>query len=130
MLERPRISERLLPEVRRSGTVVGEVSADAAAACGLRAGTPIVVGGADHVSSAYGAGLLEAGDWLVKLGGAGDILVVSEVATGGRAPVPGRPPRGAWLPNGCMATSGSLVRWLARVSGGVSLDAARRRGRR
>ncbi len=31
-------------------------------------------------------------------------------------------PAGGWLPNGCMATSGSLIRWLAAVSGGASLD--------
>ncbi len=46
------------------------------------------------MSSAYGAGLLEPGDWLVKLGGAGDILVVSDGAARRRPPLSGRPPRG------------------------------------
>jgi xylulokinase len=81
-----------------------------------------VVGGADHVSSAYGAGLLEPGDWLVKLGGAGDILAVSEARLIDERLYLDAHPAGGWLPNGCMATSGSLVRWLARVSGGASLD--------
>lgn len=122
VLERARIPERFLPAVRAAGTVVGTVSEQAAAESGLRAGTPIVVGGADHVSSAYGAGLLEAGDWLVKLGGAGDILAVSESRLIDERLYLDAHPAGAWLPNGCMATSGSLVRWLARVSGGAPLE--------
>jgi xylulokinase len=122
VFERVAISTGLLPEVRSPGTVVGEVSIRAASQSTLRAGTPIVVGGADHVSSAYGAGLLAPGDWLVKLGGAGDILVVSDAPLVDARLYLDAHPAGSWLPNGCMATSGSLVRWLARVSGGVSLD--------
>ncbi|MGB9183618.1 MAG: FGGY family carbohydrate kinase, partial [Solirubrobacteraceae bacterium] len=122
VLGRAGISERLLPEVRASGTTVGEVSGRAASQSGLRTGTPIVVGGADHVSSAYGAGLLETGDWLVKLGGAGDILAVSDSPLVDARLYLDAHPAGAWLPNGCMATSGSLVRWLERVSGGASLQ--------
>ncbi len=88
-LERTDTPAELFPAVKMPGTVVGEVSSEAATATGLRAGTPVVVGGADHVSSAYGAGLLAEGDWLVKLGGAGDILLVSPGAAGRRASVPG-----------------------------------------
>ncbi len=122
VLHRADVAAELLAPVRSPGTVVGEVSSRAAAASGLRPGTPIVVGGADHVSSAYGAGLLEPGDWLVKLGGAGDILVVSDAPLIDARLYLDAHPAGAWLPNGCMATSGSLVRWLQRVSGGVPLD--------
>lgn len=122
VLERAQIPEEMLSEIRAPGTVVGAVSAAAGAETGLQAGTPIVVGGADHVSSAYGAGLLETGDWLVKLGGAGDILVVTGTPLVDERLYLDAHPAGAWLPNGCMATSGSLVHWLARVSGGVSLD--------
>jgi xylulokinase len=121
VLDRAGVAQQLLPEVRAPGTVVGDVSAHAAAESGLRAGTPIVVGGADHVSSAYGAGLLEAGDWLVKLGGAGDILVVSSAPLLDERLYLDAHPAGSWLPNGCMATSGSLVRWLARVAGDAPL---------
>jgi xylulokinase len=122
VLDRAGIPDRVLLKVRGPGTAVGQVSDRAAAESGLRAGTPVVVGGADHVSSAYGAGLLEPGDWLVKLGGAGDILAVSEARLIDERLYLDAHPAGGWLPNGCMATSGSLVRWLARVSGGASLD--------
>ncbi len=101
-----------LLDVARPGQVVGEVSASAAAATGLRAGTSIVVGGADHVLSAYGAGLVEQGDCLIKLGGSGDILAVSdEKFLDARLYLDCYPIPGKWLPNGCMATSGSMLRW-------------------
>ena len=114
-------------DVAKPGDVVGEVSASAAAATGLRAGTTIVVGGADHVLSAYGAGLVDQGDCLIKLGGSGDILAVSEEKLLDarlyldRYPIPGK-----WMPNGCMATSGSMMRWEQRLFGVpmAELDAA------
>ncbi|WP_277584640.1 FGGY-family carbohydrate kinase [Psychrobacillus antarcticus] len=75
-------------------------------------GTPIVAGAADHVASAFSAGLINDGDMLIKLGGAGDILITSQT--------PVRDKRlyldyhlipGLYLPNGCMASSGSLIKW-------------------
>lgn len=112
-----------IPPVRDSGDIVGGVAPDVAERTGLRAGTPLVVGGADHVLSAYAAGVTEHGDWLIKLGGAGDILAASDRVVADprlyldRHPVPDR-----WLPNGCMATSGSLIRWVQELTGGHPLD--------
>ncbi len=108
--------------VHRPGARVGALSPDAAEETGLRPGTALVVGGADHVLSAYAAGVNKPGDALVKLGGAGDILVASDTKVVDRRlyldahPVPGR-----WLPNGCMATSGSLIRWFQSLIGGIAL---------
>jgi xylulokinase len=108
----------VLPTVENPGTAVGEVSGKAAAQTGLRAGTPVVTGGADHVLSAYAAGLASPGDWLVKLGGAGDILVVTDqVLVDPRLYLDAHPRPGLWLPNGCMATSGSLIRWFQSLTG-------------
>ncbi len=116
--------------VRQPGDVVGSISAAAAAATGLPVGAAIVVGGADHVLSAYGAGLVAPGDCLVKLGGAGDILAVAdEPLVDERLYLDAHPVPGKWLPNGCMATSGSLLRWEQALFGGVELsdlDAAAR----
>jgi xylulokinase len=110
-------TERLAP-VRAAGQVIGEVSAAAAQMTGLAPGTAIAIGGADHVLSAFAAGLCAPGDWLVKLGGAGDILVVTDhVFVDQRLYLDAHPENGYWLPNGCMATSGSLLRWLQRVLG-------------
>jgi xylulokinase len=112
----------LLPPVRDPGTQVGGLSTEAAERMGLRPGTALVVGGADHVLSAYAAGVNRPGDGLVKLGGAGDILVASDVqVTDERLYLDAHPVPGRWLPNGCMATSGSLIRWFQAVIGGEEL---------
>ncbi len=114
----------VLPPPAASGTVIGAVHTTAAASTGLRVGTPIVVGGADHVLSAYAAGLTAPGDWLIKLGGAGDVLVVTDhVFVDPRLYLDAHPQPGSWLPNGCMATSGSLIGWFQGVTGGASIDA-------
>ena len=111
-----------LAPVHRPGTVVGEVSSAAAESTGLRAGTALVVGGADHVLSAYAAGVNAPGDALVKLGGAGDVLVASDTrVVDERLYLDAHPVPGRWLPNGCMATSGSLIRWFQALIGGVAL---------
>ncbi|PZU39899.1 MAG: carbohydrate kinase [Microbacterium sp.] len=117
------LDDRLAPVVR-SGALVGCISADIAARCGLPASVVLVAGGADHVLSAYGAGLHEPGDWLIKLGGAGDILAVSaSPVVDDRFYLDEHPVDGLWLPNGCMATSGSLVRWVQSVLGEDDLAA-------
>jgi xylulokinase len=111
-----------LAPARRPGTQVGELSPHAAGQTGLPAGTALVVGGADHVLSAYAAGVFSPGDALVKLGGAGDILVASDSqVVDERLYLDAHPVPGHWLPNGCMATSGSLIRWFQSLIGGEAL---------
>ncbi|WP_430867654.1 FGGY family carbohydrate kinase [Demequina aurantiaca] len=113
-----------LAPVRRAGEVVGTLSPEAASRTGLSTAVKLVVGGADHVLSAVGAGLASPGDWLVKLGGAGDILAVtSEPITDARFYLDTHAAPGLWLPNGCMAASGSLVRWVQSVVGSDDLAA-------
>lgn len=105
---------------------IGAVSAAAAAATGLPVGAAVFGGAADHIASALAAGLAEAGDVLLKFGGAGDVIAISEHAEPDRRLfldyhlVPG-----LYAPNGCMAASGSLLRWLAALTGGdlAELDA-------
>ncbi|MGV9802524.1 FGGY-family carbohydrate kinase [Mycobacterium sp. NPDC003449] len=114
----------LVPHVLAPGAQAGELSSAAATATGLPAGLPLIVGGADHVLSAYAAGVNTAGDWLVKLGGAGDILAAADrPVIDARLYLDAHPVSGRWLPNGCMATSGSLIRWFQTLSGGTDLMA-------
>lgn len=114
----------LLPAVLAPSDVTGEVTSAAAQATGLHAGTPVVAGAADHVASAFAAGLLEEGDLLVKLGGAGDILLTTTAPlVDERLYLDYHLAPDRWLPNGCMATSGSLIRWFQReLGGGASLE--------
>ncbi len=92
--------------------IVGKVSPEAARDTGLKAGTPVVAGCADHIASAFSAGLCEPGDLLVKLGGAGDILFcLDEPQMDPRLFLDYHVIPGKYLINGCMASSGSLIRW-------------------
>lgn len=119
-----RLDADLVPDVLAPGTTAGTLAPDAAAATGLPAGLPLVVGGADHVLSAYAAGVNAPGDWLVKLGGAGDVLAASDApVVDARLYLDAHPVPGRWLPNGCMATSGSLIRWFQTLVGGTELTA-------
>lgn len=112
----------VLPPVLAPGERAGSLNAIVADATGLTAGTSLIVGGADHVLSAFAAGVENHGDWLVKLGGAGDILVASDTAiVDPRLYLDAHPIPGRWLPNGCMATSGSLIRWYQSLVGGEDL---------
>jgi xylulokinase len=52
----------LFPEAYPSTTVIGRVTAEAAAATGLLAGTPVVIGGGDGACATVGAGSIREGD--------------------------------------------------------------------
>lgn len=122
------IDRALLPSVRDGHEIVGGITTAAAAHTGLAPGTPVVAGCADHVASAFVAGITAPGDCLIKFGGAGDILLAT--------PEPRPDPRlfldlhivpGLFMPNGCMAASGAVLNWFVRELGGgrdhAALDA-------
>ena len=64
-----------MPPLRRSHEVLGTVTAAAAQATGLRAGTPVVVGGGDFAAATLGAGVIVEGEACLMLGTAGNLLV-------------------------------------------------------
>ncbi len=57
-----------LPEAHRPGTMVGKVTADAAAATGLRAGTPVFAAGGDGHCAGLGVGAINPGVVYLNLG--------------------------------------------------------------
>ena len=80
----------------------------------------VIAGCADHIVSAFMAGVVKPGDVLLKFGGAGDIMISSKK--------PFKDTRlfndfhiipGLYMPNGCMATSGSMLNWFIDL---VQLD--------
>lgn len=107
------IAPSALPPLLPSHARLGLVSDAAAAESGLPEGLPVVAGAADHIASAYAAGVVEAGDVLLKFGGAGDILIAVDKARPDarifldRHVIPGR-----FVPNGCMASTGALLNWI------------------
>jgi len=123
------VEESWLAPVRRSHDIVGEVTQAAATDTSIPAGTPVTAGAADHIASAFSAGLVEDGDVLVKLGGAGDIMLsLTDPVVDERVFLDHHLLPDAWMLNGCMAASGSVLRWFQReLAGGATfaeLDAA------
>ena len=123
------IDTGLLPPICRSHDIVGAVTAEAARHTGLRSGTPVVAGCADHVASAFVCGAARNGDMVIKFGGAGDILLASDTPLADRRLfidyhiVPG-----LYFPNGCMAASGTFLNWIVRNWAGGEAQAARAAG--
>jgi xylulokinase len=113
----------LLPSIRRCNEVVGRVTATAARETGLDEGVPVVAGTADHIGSTFASGVLEDGDLLVKLGGAGDImLAIDKPFVDERLYLDFHLLPERFVLSGCMATSGSLIKWFQKtMGGGVSL---------
>lgn len=123
------IDAAMLPPIRKSHELVGAVTAEAAKHTGLKAGTPVVAGCADHVASAFVCGAARNGDLVVKFGGAGDILLSSDRPVADRRLfidhhiVPG-----LYFPNGCMAASGTFLNWITANWAGGEQEAAKAAG--
>lgn len=104
--------------------VVGGVTRQAAAACGLREGTPVVAGGLDAACGALGIGVYDPGPVHEQSGSAGGMSICTdryEPVSGlilGRHVVPGR-----WLVQGGTVGGGAALEWLCGV---LSPDAGRR----
>jgi xylulokinase len=72
------LAEALFPSPRPAGTPLGGVRPAAAAATGLSAGLPVVLGGADFSCGAYAAGFLDAGDTAIVTGTWENVVVCSD----------------------------------------------------
>lgn len=117
VLDEIEISVDMLPPVRSSGSQIGTTSNEVESETGLPAGIPVMCGIADHVASALATGVRDEGQLLLKLGGAGDILfATNNLRLDERLFVDYHPIPGKYLLNGCMAASGSVVKWLMNVT--------------
>ncbi|MFQ6094794.1 MAG: L-fuculokinase [Candidatus Bathyarchaeia archaeon] len=81
ILEKAQIDESLLPEVLPSGSVVGEISREAAEETGLSQGTIVVTGGHDQPCGALGAGITETGPAMDATGTVECIAVIQRELT-------------------------------------------------
>jgi len=101
-----------LPPIYRCDEVVGEVTREAAAQTGLRAGTPVIAGCNDGVASALGAGLVSAGQCFINLGQAGGVGFCTD-AVSRNLSVNNFPYAfpGSWFSYAAMAACGASLRW-------------------
>ena len=78
VLEALGIDPRWLPPTFEGPQPTGVVSATAAAATGLRAGTPVVAGGGDQAANAVGVGVVDPGSVALSLGTSGVIFAATD----------------------------------------------------
>ena len=103
------------PKINKSENIIGKISNKVSKELSLDKNIKVIAGCADHVVSAFSAGVNKSGDVLLKFGGAGDILISTKK--------PLNDPRlfldyhiipKLFMPNGCMASSGSLLNWFVK----------------
>ena len=67
-----------MPPTREGPEITGTVTAEAAAATGLRAGTPVVAGGGDQSANAVGVGAVATGTVALSLGTSGVVFATTD----------------------------------------------------
>ena len=123
------VARHAVPRKVRSHDILGRITATAAAETGLAAGTPVIGGAADLIASALAAGVIRAGDVLLKFGGSVDILTATDrIAPDPRMFLDYHLVPGLYMPNGCMSTGGSGLNWFASTFAGAEAARAKEEG--
>jgi xylulokinase len=122
----------LLPRIVPATTIVGGLSAPAAAACGLASGTPLVAGAGDQVASCLGAGLVRSGQ-LVDVAGTFPVLATcldrffADTRFGMLQPLAGPISHDHWYPMMYISGGGLTHRWFRdQFAGDVQAEAEAR----
>ncbi len=108
------LRDDMMPRCLESIDVVGRLSEVAAQACGLRAGLPVIAGGADNACAAVGTGVVVPGQVLSSTGTSGTIVAPSthgDPAPEGRAHVFCHAVPGTYYVMGVMLAAGGALRW-------------------
>ena len=75
------LDSSLLPPTFEGPAVTGAITAAAADATGLRAGTPVVAGGGDQAANAVGVGVVDPGTVALSLGTSGVVFAATDRPT-------------------------------------------------
>lgn len=129
-LELPRAAG-WLPEVFESPAICARISADGAAATGLRAGTPVVAGAGDQAAEAVGLGAIHDGEVSVAIGTSGVVFVSFDsprIDREGRLHAYCHARPGGWHMMGVMLSAGGSLRWYRDTLGETEKAEATRRG--
>ena len=123
------LNRGLLPDVVPSHHIVGNVSAKAAAACGLKEGIPVVAGGLDAACGSLGVGVIDDGQTQEQGGQAGGMSICMSKSFAdprlilGFHVVPGR-----WLLQGGTVGGGGILSWFEKEFGEPWRAAAKSNG--
>ncbi len=80
MLEEIGIDPEIMPDIYECDKVIGEVTTEAAARTGLKAGTPVMAGAVDATAGYLAGGAIHDGDWSLTMGTAGCMGAIHEDA--------------------------------------------------
>jgi xylulokinase len=127
VLQAAGIDDRLLPALCESPDVCGKVSAEGAAATGLKIGTPVVAGAGDQAAGATGMGIVAPGAVSATIGTSGVVFASTDrpaLDSKGRLhtfchAIPGR-----WHVMGVTQAAGLSLRWF-RDQFGAGVDDGR-----
>jgi xylulokinase len=108
------IPARWLPPTHEGPDVTGLVSEEAAAATGLRSGTPVVAGGGDQAANGVGVGAVRPGIAAVSLGTSGVVFAATDgpvIEPDGRLHAFCHAVPGTWHVMGVMLSAAGSLRW-------------------
>ena len=117
MMDALEIDPAILPPVRGSASVTGGLTADAADVLGLRAGTPVVGGGADNAAAAVGSGVVELGTMQTSIGTSGAVVAPIKrprVDPGMRIHSFNHAIDNTWYLMGVVLSAGAALAWFSR----------------
>lgn len=114
LLEILKIDEMILPEVKESIDIAGEITKEVASETGLPVGLPVIFGGADNTCAAVGNGIIDEGYWAISIGTSGTVIAPTRK--------PKRDPKGRvhtfnhsvpniWYLMGVMQAAGLSFKW-------------------
>jgi xylulokinase len=132
ILEALEIPGEWLPEVTESPVVSARVSADAAKAAGLLAGTPVVGGAGDQAAQAVGTGIVKEGVVSATLGTSGVVFAASDMyrmEPDGRLQAYCHAVPGVWHLMGVMLSAAGSFRWFRDALGDLERVQAEETGR-
>jgi xylulokinase len=114
VLDALEIPAEWLPPLFEGPEVTGRLSAKAAEATGLKAGTPVVAGGGDQAAQAVGVGAVQQGIVALTLGTSGVIFASTNepvIEPEGRLHAFCHAAPGRWHLMGVMLSAGGSLRW-------------------
>ena len=125
VLDATEIDERILPSLHESPDVCGQISAEGAAATGLKPGTPVVAGAGDQAAGATGMGIVRPGAVSATIGTSGVVFAATDrpaLDPRGRLhtfchAIPGR-----WHVMGVTQAAGLSLRWFRDQFGAGAND--------
>jgi len=122
------IDRDLLADVHESHVVTGKLTADAAKAMGLKAGTPVVGGSGDQPAGAVGNGIVSTGIVSATLGTSGVVFAHADEPTydpKGRVHTMCSAVEGKWCVFGCMLSAGGSFQWFRNHMSQVEIAQAK-----